>query len=138
VNSDFNPNMADRVRVNGLKTKALFVFGWLCVGLGAVGAILPLLPTTPFLLLALWAFARSSPKFQSWLWSHDILGPYVRDWVTYHAIPVKAKILAVLMMSLSLAWLIFYSTLSPYLIAFIGLCLACVASYLLTRPNSPN
>ena len=138
MKSDFIHNMTDRARLNGLKTKVLLVFGWLCVGLGAVGAVLPLLPTTPFLLLALWAFARSSPKFQSWLWSHDLLGPFVRDWVRYHAIPVKAKILAILMMSSSLAWLMIYSTLSPYLIVFIGLCLAGVASYLLTRPNSPN
>jgi uncharacterized membrane protein YbaN (DUF454 family) len=130
--------MTDRAPINGLKAKVLFIFGWFCVGLGAVGAILPLLPTTPFLLLALWAFARSSPKFQSWLWSHNLLGPFVRDWVKYRAIPVKAKIMAVLMMSLSLFWLIFYSNLSVYVIGFIGLCLACVATYLLSRPNSPD
>ena len=137
MKSEHEPVPGNPTRVFGIKAQLLFVFGWFCIGLGVVGVVLPLLPTTPFLLLALWAFSRSSPRFQSWLWSHNILGPYVRDWVTFHVIPVKAKILSIVMMSLSFAWVLFYSQLSLYLLFAVGMCLACVGVYIITRPSVP-
>lgn len=137
MENDFKVNRAAPELVFGLKAKVLFVFGWLCVGLGAIGVVLPILPTTPFLLLALWAFTRSSPKFQTWLWSHSLLGPYVRDWLTYHVIPLKAKIMAVTMMSLSFSWLVFYSNFPGYVMVIIGVCLGGAATYVLSRPSTP-
>ena len=58
----------------------LKVLGMAFVALGFAGVFLPLLPTTPFLLLAAACFARSSPAFHDWLLSHRLLGPYIRDW----------------------------------------------------------
>jgi uncharacterized protein len=54
--------------------------GWLMVATGIVGAFLPVLPTTPFLLVALWCFSKSSPKLESWLLSHPKFGPSLRNW----------------------------------------------------------
>lgn len=65
--------------------------GWLCVGLGFVGVFLPLVPTTPFLLLALFLFARSSPKWRLVLMRHRLLGPYIRGYASKEGLSVRAK-----------------------------------------------
>ena len=69
----------------------LLIIGWLAMGLATLGVILPLLPTTPFLLLAAWCFARSSPRFHHWLLHRSFFGPYLRHWQHYRALPPKAK-----------------------------------------------
>ena len=73
----------------------LFTCGWLCVGLAALGVILPLLPTVPFLLLAVACFARSSERFHQWLLSHRIFGELIQQWQQTRSIPKKSKYLAV-------------------------------------------
>jgi uncharacterized membrane protein YbaN (DUF454 family) len=79
----------------------LMCLGWLCVALGLIGIVVPGLPTTPFMLLAAWAFSRSSERFQAWLLDHPSFGPAVRDWRERNAISRQAKSLAVGMMTLS-------------------------------------
>ena len=69
-------------------------FGWLCVGLGAIGAFLPLLPTVPFLLLAAFCFARSSERVHQWLLNHPRFGPPIADWRRNGAIRRRVKWLA--------------------------------------------
>ncbi|ROH75916.1 DUF454 family protein [Lonsdalea populi] len=71
----------------------LIVLGWLAVVLATLGVVLPLLPTTPFLLLAAWCFARSSPRFHYWLLHRSWFGGYLRHWQQHRALPpgVKAK-----------------------------------------------
>lgn len=86
----------------------LIVFGWLCVILGVLGIFLPLLPTTPFLLLAAACFMRSSPKFYAWLVEHPKLGKYIIYYLNGQGIPKRAKIMATLMiwftMGISVIW----------------------------------
>lgn len=77
----------------------LLILGYLCVGLGVLGIFLPVLPTTPFLLLASFLFYRSSPKAQKWLLGHKYLGAYISDYQLYKAIPLRVKIY-----SISLLW----------------------------------
>ncbi|MEM6709691.1 MAG: YbaN family protein [Pseudomonadota bacterium] len=72
--------------------RALYLIGgWLCLGLGFLGALLPLLPTTPFVLLAAYCFARSSPTWHRWLLTHRLFGPLILDWQTHRALRRGAK-----------------------------------------------
>lgn len=70
------------------------VLGFVFVGLGFIGAFLPVLPTTPFLILATACFARSSTRFENWLLDHPRFGPLLTDWRARGAIPRKAKFAA--------------------------------------------
>ncbi|OQP33592.1 DUF454 family protein [Pantoea latae] len=69
----------------------LLTLGWLAIILGALGIVLPLLPTTPFVLLAAWCFARSSPRFHHWLLWRSPFGRYLRHWQRHRAMPPGAK-----------------------------------------------
>lgn len=75
--------------------------GFAALGLGLAGVVLPVLPTTPFVLLAAACFARGSVRFHEWLLHHRIAGPLIREWQTYRAMPRKAKRAAYLLMLLS-------------------------------------
>lgn len=77
--------------------------GFACVALGAIGAVLPGMPTTVFLILALACFDRGSPRFHTWLINHACWGPILREWKENGAVPRRAKWLAAIMMSLSVA-----------------------------------
>ncbi|MHA1597271.1 MAG: YbaN family protein [Alphaproteobacteria bacterium] len=85
-----------------LMRPVLIAFGWLCVMLGAIGVVVPGMPTTVFLIAAAWAFARSSRRFHDWLYGHKVFGAALENWRRHRVIPVRAKILAISMMSLSL------------------------------------
>ncbi len=80
----------------------LLAFAWLNVGLGMIGVFVPGMPTTIFLIIAVWAFSKSSIRFQRWLWEHPKFGPSIRAWHLHRVIPVKAKIMAASMMAVSL------------------------------------
>nr|WP_272888323.1 YbaN family protein [Stutzerimonas stutzeri] len=83
--------------------------GWLSVALGVVGIFLPVLPTTPFLLLAAACFVRSSRRFYDWLVMHPRLGPWFRDYLEGNGVPLKGKVYSIIAMWLSIAlscWLV--------------------------------
>ncbi|MCG7600279.1 YbaN family protein [Halomonas sp. McH1-25] len=75
----------------------------LSFSLGVVGLFLPLLPTTCFMLLAVWLASRGSPRFAQWIRCHPRFGPPIEAWEHEHAIPRHAKILAVMMLLVSCA-----------------------------------
>lgn len=84
--------------------RTLFTFlGSVALALGVLGIFLPLLPTTPFLLLAAFCFLRGSPRMHAWLMSHRILGPYIRDFQSGRGIPLRSKCIALALMWPSLA-----------------------------------
>lgn len=114
----------------------LIAIGWIAVSLGFIGVFLPVLPTTPFLLVAAWAFAHSSPRFRSWLVNHPIFGRMIRDWELHGAIPLKAKLIAVAMMATSMIVLVMWSGLPAYVLGLVAVCLFGAASFILTRPTA--
>lgn len=117
---------------------AIVSLAWVMVGIGIAGIFLPLLPTTPFLLLAVWLFSRSSPRLAKWLMDHPLLGPPLRDWREEGAISRRAKISAILLMSLALLYL--WVAFEPPAIALLlvaGIMLTCGA-FIVSRPEPPN
>lgn len=113
----------------------LIVLGWGFVVLGLVGVALPVLPTTPFMLLALWCFARSSERFHDWLYHHRLFGPPLRKWDRYRVIPVSAKVFACTAMSASLTYITFFRPTPGYLIAIAAAIMAFGAWFILTKPS---
>ena len=111
------------------------VLGWCFFGLGALGAALPGLPTTPFMLLALWAFSKSSRRFHHWLYSHRVFGPPLQQWCTHRVIPLKAKVLAVATMVLSFVYLAFFSQISLWLKISIAVLMLYGAYFVLSKPS---
>lgn len=121
----------------GRKTKRVLYlsFGWIMFSLGFIGAFLPVLPTTPFMLLALWGFSKGSKTLHNWLYNHPRYGETLRDWDQDRIIPLKAKITALTMMILSASYLIFFSGIDDLLIASaLGLMLI-GAIFILTKPS---
>lgn len=79
------------------------ISGLFCLGIGAAGTVLPLVPTTPLLLLAAFCFARSSRHLHDWLLTHPRLGPPIADWRRDRAIRRSAKVLATLSIAAAMA-----------------------------------
>ena len=92
--------------------------GLLFVGCAYIGAIVPGIPTTTFVVLALWCFAKSSPELHAWLWNHPKFGPYIQDWTNKRIYPTRAKYIMLTCCVASYAWLV-YIALKP--IALIGI-----------------
>jgi len=110
--------------------------GWASLLLGFVGLFLPLLPTVPFVLLAAWCFSHGSARWERWLLNHPRLGPPVRAWRENRSVPLRAKQLATLMMTISSAaawWLL------PLPLRWLpALCCAAVAIWLWRLPTTPT
>lgn len=81
-----------------MKRKLFLFLAWFFVLLGAIGIAIPILPTTPFLLLAVWLFSKSSQRFHKWILNHKILGEYVHSYQNGEGIPVKIKIRTILLL----------------------------------------
>lgn len=111
--------------------------GWTSVGLGCLGLVLPLLPTTPFLLLAAWAFGRSSTRWQHWLRRHPRLGPLVRGWEDHRVIPPWAKGAASAAIAGSFAWLTVSRDWPLWVYAVMAAILGCVLVWIVSRPSRP-
>lgn len=102
-------------------TKFLWqVAGLFFVGCAYIGAIVPGIPTTVFLVLALWCFSKSSEKLRLWIWEHPVFGKYVRDWTEKKIYPTRAKYIMLACCSASYAWLL-YIALKPIALVSIAL-----------------
>jgi len=116
--------------------RVLFLgLGWLFFALGLIGAFLPVMPTTLFMIMALWAFANSSKQLHQWLYNHPKYGPMLQHWDEHRVIPIHAKIAAIGGMAISLTYVTVFSSAPPLAmfaaIAFIGF----GAVYVLSKPS---
>lgn len=111
--------------------------GLAALALGLVGVVLPLVPTTPFMILAAACFAKSSPRLHDWLVGHRIFGPAIRDWRTYRAINRRAKWLAILAMAAAFAISVGMG-LGWGVLATQALVLTIMGAWIWTRPEGPR
>jgi uncharacterized membrane protein YbaN (DUF454 family) len=100
--------------------------------LAIIGIFLPGLPTVPFLLLAAWFSARSSPRLHQWLHRHPIFGKLLTDWETNKSISRKSKIIAILMLMLSYA-LMLVRVENSWILIGVALLFLSVAAFLIRR-----
>ncbi len=114
-----------------------FVLGWLFFSLGVVGIFLPVLPTTPFMILALWFFSKSSEKFHHWLYHHRLFGPSLKLWDNYRVIPLFAKIVALGFMAISMSFMAVSSSIDNWFKVMAGVFMLSAAIYILGKPSKP-
>lgn len=115
----------------------LIAVGLVSLALGGLGIFVPLLPTTPFVLLAAFAFANSSETLHRWLLDHNVFGPLIDNWRRHRAISRNAKAISVVSMVAILAVSWFMGVAMP-VIAVQALVLGCSAAFVLTRPSLPQ
>jgi len=120
--------------MNSFKRALWLSAGLTSVGLGFLGAFLPLLPTTPFMLLAVFCFARSSDRLHNWLINHPQFGGPIRDWNERGAIAPRVKVIAVASM-LAVLTLSIVLGLAMHVIIIQLLVLGAVAIFIFTRPS---
>lgn len=131
------PSLApDRRRriAGGVARSMWLALGFLFVALGFIGALLPLMPTTIFLILAVGCFARSSARLEAWLLDHPRFGPSLRAWREEGAIGRKAKLFA--SAGIALGYALFWWAARPGLLIdlIVGLIMAACAAFILSRP----
>jgi uncharacterized membrane protein YbaN (DUF454 family) len=112
----------------------MIVLGWLSIALGILGAFLPLLPTTPFMLLAAFFFSRGSKRLHLWLVEHPRFGHYVRDWEAEQVIPPVGKYASTLMMVPSVGYAIATRDIPLALDLLMVATVALVLWFIWTRP----
>ncbi len=116
-----------------MKRHFYLVAGWASLGLGAIGAFLPLLPTVPFVILAAFCFARSSPRLENWLLNHPHFGHHIVAWREKGAISRKGKIAATAAFAVSI---VLAAILSPWPWVMLPVVAAVVTgSWIWTRPE---
>lgn len=117
-----------------MRRQSYLVLGWICVALGIIGAFLPVMPTTVFILVAAWAFARSSPRLHQWLREHPRFGAPLVAWEEHRAMSRRAKRIALTMLAASYAFTAWM--LGPLAVGSLiaGACIAGVAIFIARVP----
>lgn len=112
------------------------LLGLLALALGVIGVVLPVIPTTPFVIVAAFFFSRGSPRLNAWLEGNRIFGPILADWRKNGAIAPRYKAMAVGMMGLVIVYSLWAD--APVLVLTLQVLLIGIGSaFILTRPNGP-
>ncbi|WP_417531758.1 YbaN family protein [Marinobacter lipolyticus] len=127
--------MTELLQMSSAPGKTVFKFlAYMFAGLGLLGVVLPLLPTTPFILLAAFCASRGSPQFALWLESHRTFGPAIENWRERRAVPLRGKIIACIMLGIS--WSILFLSGAPLaLLVGLGVFFVGLVAFLLSRPS---
>ena len=120
-----------------MKKVLLVIAGCLSLGLGILGIVVPLLPTTPLVLLSAWCFARSSKRLHHWLTTHPRFGLVIRNWEQHRGMQVKHKKRALILTVISFIFSILVAPLVEIkiLLVFIGICVMTGVSRIKTLPE---
>ncbi len=110
--------------------------GFVCLGLAVIGALLPVMPTTIFVILAAGCFARSSPRLEAWLLAHPVFGPSLRRWRANGAIAPAAKAMASAGMVAGFVLFLWGAHPGPVLTALVAAFFLACAGYVLSRPSA--
>ncbi|MGH6862039.1 MAG: YbaN family protein [Phyllobacterium sp.] len=121
--------------MNRTKRTVYFILGWVMVALGFIGAMLPVMPTTIFLIIAAWCFGKSSPRFEAWLLNHPVFGPTLVKWRKNGAIPVRIKWVACGGMAFGYGSFVYFARPSPLLAGIVAVFFIASATYVLSRPS---
>ena len=90
--------------MNTIKKKLYLTLGFLCVGIAYIGFVTPGIPFSIFLVIAAWAFAKSSPKMEAWLYNHPWFGKFLTNWTKKRVFPTKGKYAMILVMASTLVF----------------------------------
>jgi uncharacterized membrane protein YbaN (DUF454 family) len=112
-----------------------FVFAWISFAFGVIGAFMPIIPTTPFLILSAFLFSKSSPRFHAWLLNLPLAGEGIRDWNNNKVIRLKAKLLCTSMILLSLFLIHKNHSINPMIKWPVSLILVGVCVFVATRKS---
>lgn len=119
--------------MSGMRNAIYVTLAAISFALGVIGLFLPVMPTTCFMLAAVWLASRGSPRFANWIRNHPRFGPPIQSWERERAIPKHAKIMAVVMLSVSCAIIAFTVSHWPLKIGLI-VGLSGLAVWIVTRP----
>lgn len=119
-----------------LSRLAWLAIGFISLALGGVGVLLPLLPTTPFVLVAAVAFAKSSDRLHRWLLEHNVFGPLIENWRRDGAISRPTKVVSILSMAAIFVLSLLLSV-PTHVIVIQAVVLGACAVFILTRPLPP-
>lgn len=111
--------------------------GWLALALAVVGAFLPVIPTTPLVLVAAWCFSKGSERLHTWLVEDRRFGPMVRDWERHRVIRTRAKVLATAMIVPLVGWMVLGSDAPTWAKAVTLALVAWGLVFIWTKPGAP-
>lgn len=121
--------------LTGTKRIIFLSLGLLTTLLGFIGIFLPLLPTTPFLLLSAYFFSKSSETLHNWLINHKIFGPIIRDWRMYGIIRKRAKIISMILIVILFGYTMIFVKVKIIIKAVVLLIGLSVSTFIVTRPS---
>ena len=121
--------------LKGTQKVVFIILGWLCLLLGILGIFLPVLPTTPFALLAAYFFSKSSEKLHAWLLRQKHLGPLIQNWESYGVIRPRAKVLATVTMVVLFSYTNLFVPVSIFIKILINSIAVGVLIFIWTRPS---
>lgn len=132
---------------NGYRRRLYYMAGLVFLGIGGLGVVLPILPTTPFLLLASYFFARSSPRLEAWLRRAPYFGPLIHDWEEHRGVRPRVKASAIAIVVLVIGATVLFSGAPVWAkwsaVGLAGIGVACILFVVPTlkkptNPHSPN
>lgn len=112
-----------------------FVLAWISFALGAFGAFVPIIPTTPFMILATFLFSKSSPRFHAWILALPIAGPAVKEWGEHRVVRTRAKVLCATMILISLTLIWWRAPVGEALKIILTIILVSVCTFVVTRKS---